>query len=226
MRESRLPALGCRRADLPDQLLGRARVRGLRPLVVRPRAVGRIMATRRADLDVTPYGTEAMHVLRAEKGYVIVGQETDGTVTASDLGLDWMLSEAQVVHRPPGARPRAPDPARSTPAGRPPAGRPRRVRARGQRAGRPTADSGTVGNVTSSYRSAALGRTFALGLLAGGRARIGGYGAGQDRTGRPCRCRSSSRCSGTRRTSAAMAEAVEPAPGTDRRARGARSATP
>jgi sarcosine oxidase subunit alpha len=33
---------------------------------------------------------------------------------------------------------------------------------------------GTIGNVTSSYRSAALGRTFALGLLAGGRSRIGG----------------------------------------------------
>src|SRR5439155_19201182 len=37
-------------------------------------------------LTVTPYGTEAMHVLRAEKGYVIVGQDTDGTVTTLDLG--------------------------------------------------------------------------------------------------------------------------------------------
>src|SRR5260370_27233721 len=36
---------------------------------------------------ITPYGTEAMHVLRAEKGYVIVGQETDGSVTPIDLGL-------------------------------------------------------------------------------------------------------------------------------------------
>ena len=35
---------------------------------------------------ITPYGTEAMHVLRAEKGYVIVGQDTDGTVTPIDLG--------------------------------------------------------------------------------------------------------------------------------------------
>ena len=35
---------------------------------------------------ITPYGTEAMHVLRAEKGYVIVGQDTDGTVTPQDLG--------------------------------------------------------------------------------------------------------------------------------------------
>ena len=37
--------------------------------------------------DVTPYGTDAMHMLRAEKGYIIVGQETDTTVTPDDVGL-------------------------------------------------------------------------------------------------------------------------------------------
>jgi sarcosine oxidase, subunit alpha len=37
------------------------------------------------------YGTETMHVLRAEKGFIIVGQETDGTVTPGDLGLDWAI---------------------------------------------------------------------------------------------------------------------------------------
>ena len=42
---------------------------------------------------ITPYGTEAMHVLRAEKGYPIVGQETDGTVTPIDLGMDWIVSK-------------------------------------------------------------------------------------------------------------------------------------
>ena len=36
-----------------------------------------------------------MHVLRAEKGYVIVGQETDGTVTLADLGLDWAIGKAK-----------------------------------------------------------------------------------------------------------------------------------
>ena len=41
------------------------------------------------------YGTEAMHVLRAEKGYVIVGQDTDGTVTPADLGLDWAIGKAK-----------------------------------------------------------------------------------------------------------------------------------
>ena len=37
------------------------------------------------------YGTEAMHVLRAEKGYIIVGQDTDGTVTPHDAGLSWAV---------------------------------------------------------------------------------------------------------------------------------------
>ncbi|HTV68356.1 MAG TPA: sarcosine oxidase subunit alpha family protein, partial [Rhizobiaceae bacterium] len=39
------------------------------------------------------YGTEAMHVLRAEKGYIIVGQDTDGTVTMNDAGLDWAVGK-------------------------------------------------------------------------------------------------------------------------------------
>ena len=45
--------------------------------------------------DGCAYGTEAMHVLRAEKGYIIVGQETDGTVTPDDLGLDWAIGKAK-----------------------------------------------------------------------------------------------------------------------------------
>ncbi|HET6522555.1 MAG TPA: FAD-dependent oxidoreductase, partial [Geminicoccaceae bacterium] len=44
-----------------------------------------------AEFGITPYGTEAMHVLRAEKGYIIVGQETDGTVTPFDLGMEWIV---------------------------------------------------------------------------------------------------------------------------------------
>ncbi len=39
------------------------------------------------------YGTETMHVLRAEKGYIIVGQDTDGTVTVNDAGLDWAIGK-------------------------------------------------------------------------------------------------------------------------------------
>ena len=42
---------------------------------------------------ITPYGTETMHVLRAEKGFIIVGQDTDGSVTPLDLGMNWLLSK-------------------------------------------------------------------------------------------------------------------------------------
>ena len=45
--------------------------------------------------EICPYGTEAMHVLRAEKGFIIVGQETDGTVTPVDLGMDWIISKTK-----------------------------------------------------------------------------------------------------------------------------------
>ena len=44
---------------------------------------------------ITPYGTEAMHVLRAEKGYIIVGQDTDGSVTPGDLGMDWIVDRGK-----------------------------------------------------------------------------------------------------------------------------------
>ncbi len=43
------------------------------------------------EFDITPYGTEAMHVLRAEKGFIIVGQDTDGSVTPADVGMDWAV---------------------------------------------------------------------------------------------------------------------------------------
>ena len=50
-----------------------------------------IMAAGEA-FDITPYGTETMHVLRAEKGFIIVGQETDGSVTPYDLDMAWAVS--------------------------------------------------------------------------------------------------------------------------------------
>jgi sarcosine oxidase subunit alpha len=45
------------------------------------------------EFKITPYGTEAMHLLRAEKGFVIVGQETDGTITPIDLQMNWIVSK-------------------------------------------------------------------------------------------------------------------------------------
>tara|TARA_B100000029_G_C17453117_1_gene915708 strand:- start:359 stop:1237 length:879 start_codon:yes stop_codon:yes gene_type:complete len=44
---------------------------------------------------LTPYGTEAMHVLRAERGFIIVGQETDGSVSPFDLGMGWIVSKSK-----------------------------------------------------------------------------------------------------------------------------------
>ena len=45
------------------------------------------------EFNITPYGTEAMHLLRAEKGFIIVGQDTDGTMTPVDLQMDWIISK-------------------------------------------------------------------------------------------------------------------------------------
>ena len=45
--------------------------------------------------NITPYGTEAMHVLRGEKGYIIVGQDTDGSITPYDLGMGGMVSKTK-----------------------------------------------------------------------------------------------------------------------------------
>ncbi|GGB42400.1 sarcosine oxidase subunit alpha [Oceanisphaera marina] len=48
-----------------------------------------------AEFNITPYGTETMHVLRAEKGFIIVGQDTDGSVTPFDLGMDWAVGKTK-----------------------------------------------------------------------------------------------------------------------------------
>ncbi len=45
------------------------------------------------EFDLVPYGTETMHLLRAEKGYVVIGQETDGTVTPIDINFNWMIGK-------------------------------------------------------------------------------------------------------------------------------------
>ncbi len=49
--------------------------------------------------DLTAYGTEAMHVLRAEKGFIIIGQDTDGTQTPHDLNMSWGCLQEEGVHR-------------------------------------------------------------------------------------------------------------------------------
>ena len=126
---------------------------------------------------MTEYGTEAMHVLRAEKGYIIVGQDTDGTVTPDDAGLAWAIGKNKADF-----------------VGKRSLQRPSMLSAdRKQLVGLRTKDPGLVleegaqvaltpgqkppmkllGHVTSSYASSVLGYSIALALVAGGRARLG-----------------------------------------------------
>ncbi|AWS46222.1 2Fe-2S iron-sulfur cluster-binding protein [Streptosporangium sp. 'caverna'] len=127
---------------------------------------------------VTPYGTETMHVLRAEKGYPIVGQDTDGTVTPSDLGMDWVVSKkkADFLGKRSYARADNVRPDRKHLVGLLPAD-PDRLLPEGAHlvaaSVLPEPPVPMLGHVTSSYRSAALGRTFALALVSGGRERLG-----------------------------------------------------
>jgi sarcosine oxidase subunit alpha len=127
---------------------------------------------------ITPYGTEAMHVLRAEKGYPIVGQDTDGTVTPHDLGMDWIVSakKADFVGKRSFDRPANRDPRRKQLVGLLPHDPDLRLAEGAQIVGTaelPAPPVPMLGHVTSSYRSAELGRTFALALVRAGRERIG-----------------------------------------------------
>ncbi len=130
-----------------------------------------------AEFNITPYGTETMHVLRAEKGYVIVGQDTDGSVTVEDLGASWALSKTKADY-----------------IGKRSLNRPDTVRKdRKQLVGLLTEDPKTVipegaqlvnepraampvpmlGHVSSSYYSACCGHSIAMALVKGGHHRMG-----------------------------------------------------
>ncbi|WP_159587683.1 sarcosine oxidase subunit alpha [Chelativorans xinjiangense] len=127
--------------------------------------------------DICAYGTETMHVLRAEKGYIIVGQDTDGTVTPFDAGFGWAVGKKKPDF-----------------VGMRGLKRPDMVaEGRKQLVGLLTEDGQTkleegaqivldpdqpkpmkmVGHVTSSYRSEAAGRPIALALIEGGHTRMG-----------------------------------------------------
>jgi len=127
-----------------------------------------------AEHAITPYGTEAMHVLRAEVGYVIVGQETDGTVIPDDLGLGWTVSRTKpdFVGKRSLLRPDMRRTDRKQLVGLLTRERDL-VLEEGAQVLDPTATRPSLGHVTSSYWSPAAGRSIALALVAGGRARIG-----------------------------------------------------
>jgi sarcosine oxidase subunit alpha len=126
---------------------------------------------------IMPYGTEAMHVLRAEKGYIICGQETDGTVTPQDLGMSWIVSKKKpFIGQRSHSRSDTARPDRRHLVGLLPVDRDELLPEGAQLVldSHATVPANMVGHVTSSYRSAALGRAFALALLQSGRERIGG----------------------------------------------------
>ncbi|MFZ5750933.1 MAG: sarcosine oxidase subunit alpha family protein [Pseudomonadota bacterium] len=142
-----------------------------------------------ADLGVMPYGTEALHVMRAEKGFIMIGDETDGTVTPQDLNLGWAVSKKKPDYLGKRAQERShlassdrwrlvgletldgsvlPDGALAPAPG---------VNANGQR--------NTQGRVTSTYLSPTLGRGIAMGLVHRGPERMGEvieFAAGGGRT--------------------------------------------
>jgi len=126
---------------------------------------------------VTPYGTEAMHIMRAEKGFIMIGDETDGTVIPQDLNLQWAISKKKADYLGKRAQERShmasperwklvgletldggviPDGAYAVDEG---------VNANGQR--------NVQGRVTSTYFSPTLNKGIAMGLVKHGPDRMG-----------------------------------------------------
>jgi sarcosine oxidase, subunit alpha len=130
-----------------------------------------------ASYGITPHGTEAMHVLRAEKGYIIAGQDTDGTVTPDDLGMEWIVSKQKPDFLGKRSLARA-DIARNDRkqlVGLLPDD-PRELLEEGaQIVVEPTEriPMAMIGHVTSSYRSPNLEHSFALAMIREGRSRLG-----------------------------------------------------
>ncbi|MGM0931698.1 MAG: sarcosine oxidase subunit alpha family protein [Actinomycetota bacterium] len=133
-----------------------------------------------AEFNITPYGTETMHVLRAEKGFIIVGQDTDGTVTPQDAGMEWVVSKAKdFVGKRSYTRVDNQREDRKQLVGVLPVDKSFRLPEgaqlvnQGTRIAPAEAPVPMEGHVTSSYHSAALGRSFGLALIKNGRNRIG-----------------------------------------------------
>ncbi|MEO0760448.1 MAG: glycine cleavage T C-terminal barrel domain-containing protein, partial [Pseudomonadota bacterium] len=126
---------------------------------------------------VMPYGTEALHVMRAEKGFIMIGDETDGTVTPQDLGLDWAVSKKKedFVGKRAQARVDLVRPGRKQLVGllteNPADLLPDGAHAVAEKDARPpyTHPVRTIGHVTSTYRSPTLGRSIAMALVEDGK---------------------------------------------------------
>ena len=192
--ESLVEGIDISAAALPHMGVGRGRICGVPMLLFRVSFTGElgfeinvpadfglpvweaVYAAGRA-YGMTEYGTESMHVLRAEKGYIIVGQDTDGTVTPDDAGLTWAIGKNKTdfvgkrslerasmksADRKQLVGLRTKDPRTVLEEGAQVAVKP------GQK---PPME--LIGHVTSSYASSVLERSIALAVIAGGRARLG-----------------------------------------------------
>jgi sarcosine oxidase, subunit alpha len=145
------------------------------------------------DHGMMPYGTEALHVMRAEKGFIMIGDETDGTVIPQDLNLHGLISKKKPDYLGKRGQMRThlaspdrwrlagfetldggviPDGAYILADG---------VNANGQR--------NTQGRVTSTYHSPTLGRGIAMGLIRGGLDRMGDVVEFSNLIGAPIRAR-------------------------------------
>jgi len=144
-------------------------------------ALWEALMTAGADLGIEPIGTEALHVLRAEKGFFVVGHDTDATVAVTDLGMDWLIgrNKPDFIGKRSLARPEVAragrqqfvgllteDPTVVVQEGSPVV----EVEA-ARRLGDPPVPA--CGRITSSYASPTLGRSICLGLVADGQKRIG-----------------------------------------------------
>jgi sarcosine oxidase, subunit alpha len=140
------------------------------------RAVWEALMVAGAPHGITPYGTETMHVLRAEKGYIIVGQDTDGSVTPIDLGMERFVSRTKdFLGKRSMARPDTRRADRKQLVGLL-ADRPEQILPEGGQIVQAVGGRAPVpmlGHVTSSYASATLQRSVALALLTAGRSRLG-----------------------------------------------------
>lgn len=143
-------------------------------------AVWEAVAEAGAEFDITPYGTETMHVLRAEKGFIIVGQDTDGTVTPQDAGMEWIVSKLKdFIGKRSYSRIDTAREDRKHLVGVLPVDGTTRLAEGAQliTSGTPvTPEAGPVpmiGHVTSSYISPSMDRPFGLAMVENGRNRTG-----------------------------------------------------
>ncbi len=129
--------------------------------------------------DLTAYGTETMHVLRAEKGYIIVGQDTDGTQTPHDLNMSWIVSKKkEFIGKRSFQLPYLKATGRQQLVGLLPENTDEVIPEGAyitELTAQPDEHGKTLhtGFVTSSYHSPTLGRAFALALVADGLNRMG-----------------------------------------------------